>query len=91
MSNTQNATPTVEELMAVINAKNAEIAALKSRPAGKVTCKVAEKSGALSVYGLGRFPVTLYASQWERLITEIPTIQKFIADNADELKRKEVA
>ena len=44
------------------------IATMQAAPARKITCKVSEKGG-LSLYGLGRFPVTLYRSQWERLLT----------------------
>lgn len=47
----------------------------------KLTCKVSDK-GALSVYGLGRFPVTLYRGQWERLLAHKPAIEAFIAANA---------
>ena len=50
--------------------------------------KVSEKGG-LSVYGLGRFPVTLYREQWEKLLGMADEIQKFIADNSETLKRKE--
>lgn len=55
----------------------------------KLSCKVSEK-GAISVYGLGRFPVTLYAGQWERLsqfITE-GAIARFIAANEATISRK---
>lgn len=56
----------------------------------KLTMKVSEK-GALSVYGLGRFPVTLYAGQWEKLSEFVKAghIAKFIADNAATLSRKD--
>lgn len=49
----------------------------------KITCKVSDK-GALSVYGLGRFPVTLYRSQWERLLAPdtAQSIGAFIEANA---------
>jgi hypothetical protein len=62
-------------------------AAAKSGGAGKLTCKVAEKGG-LSVYGLGRWPTTLYREQWERLIGFVPEIQKFIAEHDGELTSK---
>ncbi len=45
-------------------------------------------SGALSIYGLGRFPITLYRSQWERLFKAIPQVEAFIEDNADLLAVK---
>ena len=46
-----------------------------------LTLKVSEK-GALSVYGLGRFPITLYRGQMERLLAHAPTITAFIATNS---------
>ena len=45
-------------------------------------------SGAVSLYGLGQFPVTLYASQWERLLDSADTIRAFIATNAALVARK---
>jgi hypothetical protein len=56
---------------------------------GQLTYKVSDK-GALSVYGLGRFPVTLYAEQWERLDTEAERKRRadFIKANAKQLTRK---
>ncbi len=59
------------------------------RPRGQITLKVSEK-GALSVYGLGRFPVTLYKEQWLRLLTMTDQIRAFIQENDDKLKKKEV-
>jgi hypothetical protein len=50
--------------------------------------KVSDK-GALSVYGLGRFPVTLYRGQWERLLSLVPAIQEFIKNNSDKLATKD--
>lgn len=54
----------------------------------KLTLKVSEK-GAVSLYGLGRFPVTLYRGQWERLIGEASHISAFIEANASLLSVKE--
>jgi len=54
--------------------------ALASKPKA-ITLKVSEK-GALSIYGLGRFPVTLYRGQMERLLDHAPTIKAFIATNS---------
>lgn len=59
---------------------------------GKITFKVSRK-GALSVYGLGRMPVTLYASQWERLFGEVENLKAYIAsdpssDHAEDTERK---
>ena len=50
--------------------------------------KVSEK-GAVSVYGLGRFPVTLYQEQWDKLLKEAENIRTFISDNKEKLKTKE--
>ena len=61
----------------------------KGKGNGQITYKVSSK-GALSVYGLGRFPVTLYAEQWERLDTETERKRRaeFIKSNAKTLTRK---
>lgn len=66
------------------------IADLEAQVARKqtISLKVSEK-GAVSVYGLGRFPVTLYAEQWGRLGTAMPSIAKFIQDNRAKLSFKE--
>ncbi|HKA52948.1 MAG TPA: hypothetical protein VKJ47_04735 [Candidatus Binatia bacterium] len=66
----------------------AENAALKNRATKGVFLKVSEKGG-VSVYGLGRFPVTLYKEQWERLLDMANDIRMFIAEHAAELKTKE--
>lgn len=68
----------------------AENAKLKEKAASRqtISMKVSEK-GALSVYGLGRFPVTLYASQWSRLVAMVDQIKAFLADHASELATKE--
>ena len=57
------------------------------KPAG-LYCKVSPKGG-VSVYGLQRMPVTLYASQWERLLDFAEEIRKFVEGNNDKLKRKD--
>lgn len=77
-----------EALLKALAEARAEAERLKARGVGKLTCKVSEK-GALSVYGLGRWPITLYRGQWERLIPFIPEITKFIGDHAAQLKEKE--
>jgi hypothetical protein len=53
-----------------------------------ISFKVSEK-GALSVYGLGRFPVTLYSQQWTRLLEQSDAIKAFIVSNAGKLATKE--
>lgn len=57
------------------------------RAAGDVTLRVSEK-GAVSVYGLGRFPVTLYQEQWEKLLAHADDIRGFITANHERLKKK---
>jgi hypothetical protein len=66
----------------------AENESLKKAGRGKLAMKVSEK-GALSVYGMGRFPVTLYKEQWLRLLTMADEIKAFIAANDANLKSKE--
>ena len=64
-----------------------ENAALKKGAATGVTMKVSEKGG-LSVYGMGRFPVTLYKEQWLKLLDMSAEIRTFIAANEGALKTK---
>lgn len=80
---------TVAELQAQMEALRSENAALKAaKPkAPGVTLKVSEK-GCISVYGLGRFPTTLYVGQMERLLDHAEKIREFIAANATTLVRK---
>ena len=80
--------PTEEELQAEIERLRSENEALKKPARGQMSLKVSEK-GALSVYGLGRFPVTLYREQWEKLLTMADQIRQFIQDNTQLLKKKE--
>jgi hypothetical protein len=80
--------PTEEEMQAEIERLRAENEALKKPTRGQMSLKVSEK-GALSVYGLGRFPVTLYREQWEKLLTMADPIRQFIHDNTHLLKKKE--
>ena len=80
---------TPEELLAELERLKAENESLKKPVArGTVTFKVSDK-GAVSVYGLGRFPVTLYKEQWEKLMDRTDDLRKFIADNDASLKKKE--
>jgi len=80
--------PTEEELQAEIERLRSENEALKKPTRGQMSLKVSEK-GALSVYGLGRFPVTLYREQWEKLLAMADQIRQFIQDNTNQLKKKE--
>jgi hypothetical protein len=79
-----------EELQAELERLKAENEALKKRGqrGGSTMLKVSEKGG-LSVYGLGRFPVTLYKEQWEKLLAMSDEIKGFITENKDRLKVKE--
>jgi len=81
--------PTEEDLKAEIERLKAENESLK-KPVGRgqMSLKVSEK-GALSVYGLGRFPVTLYREQWEKLLGMSDQIRQFIQANDHLLKKKE--
>jgi hypothetical protein len=65
-----------------------ENAALKKGASTNVRMKVSEK-GALSVYGMGRFPVTLYKEQWLKLLDMADDIRAFIAANESALKEKD--
>lgn len=73
--------PTYEEL-------KARLAELETRKTGALHFKVSEK-GAASVYGLGRFPVTLYYEQWQRLLDKAQELREFLQANKDKLKLKE--
>ncbi len=77
-----------EDLKAEIERLRAENEVLKKPTRGQVSLKVSEK-GALSVYGMGRFPVTLYREQWEKLLALADEIRNFIRDNDAALKKKE--
>ncbi len=77
-----------EDLKAEIERLRAENEALKKPTRGQVSLKVSEK-GAVSVYGMGRFPVTLYREQWEKLLAMADEIRNFIRDNDAALKKKE--
>ncbi len=80
--------PTEEDLKAEIERLRAENEALKRPARGQLSLRVSEK-GALSVYGLGRFPVTLYREQWEKLLGMTDQIREFIQAHDSELKKKE--
>jgi hypothetical protein len=75
---------TLEQKLARLEAENQ---ALKGRRSGNLSLKVSEKGG-LSVYGLGRFPVTLYKEQWVKLLGFAGEIESFIKENESQLKTK---
>ena len=77
-----------QDVRAELERLKAENEALKQRSAKAVSMKVSEKGG-VSVYGLGRFPVTLYQEQWTRLLDMAEDIRAFIQENASKLKAKD--
>ena len=77
-----------DQLRAELERLKAENESLKSRSSKSISLKVSEK-GALSVYGLGRFPVTLYKEQWTRLLEMADDIRTFIQENDSKLKAKQ--
>jgi hypothetical protein len=77
-----------EDLKGELERLRSENAALKKGTASGVRMKVSEK-GAVSVYGMGRFPVTLYKEQWLRLLDMSNEIRSFIAANDAQLKAKD--
>lgn len=80
---------TQEDLQAEVERLKKENEELKqNRRGAAVSMKVSPK-GALSVYGLGRFPVTLYKEQWEKLLGQSEDIKAFITENKTTLKTKE--
>ena len=79
---------TEEELRLEIERLKAENEALRTPTRGQISLKVSEKGG-VSVYGLGRFPVTLYKEQWAKLLATSDQIKSFIEQNDHLLKKKE--
>lgn len=81
---------TTEDPLAELARLRAENEALKSaakKPVG-ISFKVSDKGG-VSVYGMGRFPVTLYVEQWETLLSRADDLKAFIEENRGRLKKKE--
>ena len=76
-----------DELRAELARLKEENERLKARPDRGMSLKVSEK-GALSVYGLGRFPVTLYKEQWQKLLGMADEIRAFLKENDAQLKSK---
>ena len=77
-----------DALQAEVERLKAENAALKARATRGASIKVSEK-GVVSVYGLGRFPVTLYKEQWVKLLEMADDIRAFIKEHDAQLKAKE--
>jgi hypothetical protein len=76
-----------EDIQAEVARLKAENERLKGQQAKGLSLKVSEK-GALSVYGLGRFPVTLYKEQWTKLLAMTDDIKAFLVENDAKLKTK---
>jgi hypothetical protein len=75
--------PTYEELKAQLAALEA-----KQQRTGSMSFKVSDKGG-VSVYGLGRFPVTLYYEQWLKLLDRAQDLRDFLDENKNKLKLKD--
>jgi hypothetical protein len=73
-----------EELLARIAELEKQVGSKKT---GRLEFRVGEKGG-VSVYGLGRFPVTLYYEQWQRLLGAADDLQAFLEENKSKLKLK---
>ena len=76
-----------EDLRAELERLRAENQALKQTSAKGISLKVSEKGG-LSIYGLGRFPITLYKEQWTKLLDMSDEIRAFLKANDAQLKTK---
>jgi len=77
-----------EDLKAELERLRNENASLKRGATTGIRMKVSEK-GAVSIYGMGRFPITLYKEQWLKLLDMSAEIQNFIAENDARLKTRE--
>ncbi len=77
----------MDDVQAELARLKAENEALKRQQASPFSLKVSVK-GALSVYGLGRFPVTLYKEQWARLLDHVEDIRAFLQEHDGDLKSK---
>jgi hypothetical protein len=77
-----------EDVKAELERLRKENAALKKGASTGIRMKVSEK-GAVSIYGMGRFPVTLYKEQWVKLLDMADDIRAFITANESQLKAKE--
>lgn len=77
-----------EDMRAELERLRRENESLKKGAARGVSLKVSEKGG-LSVYGLGRFPITLYKEQWSKLLDMSDQIREFLRTHDAELKSKD--
>jgi len=84
----QDQTASLQAQLAKLKAENEALKA-KAMARQTITFKVSAEKGCLSVYGLGRFPVTLYGGQWLRLAKAIPQLLEFIEENRDSMSWKD--
>jgi hypothetical protein len=77
-----------QDLQAELQRLKAENEVLKAKTTRATSIRVSEKGG-VSVYGLGRFPVTLYKEQWLKLLGMVDDLKAFIAENEGKLKTKD--
>lgn len=80
--------PSLQSQIAALMAENDRLKREAANKGPSLGIKLSQK-GAISVYGLGRFPVTLYWSQWERLMTMAENIKAFAQENKTLLAHKE--
>src|SRR5437763_16204729 len=85
LQRTHMAEPTYEEMKARLAELEKQVATKRT---GAMEFRVSEKGG-VSVYGLGRFPVTLYFEQWTRLLDQADNLRAFLEENKSKLKLKE--
>ena len=76
------------EMKAELERLQKENESLKARTSKGISLKVSEKGG-VSVYGMGRFPITLYKEQWIKLLDMADDLRRFIAENDSKLKAKD--
>jgi hypothetical protein len=76
------------EMLKTLQAENEALKAKAEKKPAQITLKVSEK-GAVSLYGVGRFPVTLYGEQWERVLGQEKNIRAFLKANAGKLATRE--
>ena len=76
-----------EEMQAELERLRAENASLKAKKTRELRLQVSQK-GAVSLYGVRRFPITLYADEWDTVLGMADEIRTFISQNGDELKQK---
>jgi hypothetical protein len=77
-----------EDMKAELERLRAENEQLKNKGVRGLSLKVSEKGG-LSLYGMGRFPVTLYKEQWRKILSMATEIEEFIQKNENQLKTKD--